>query len=43
MNQLEEKRKYYTHTLNSNNALTWLHQYWGHVHLHDIELTTINK
>ena len=25
-----------TDILNCNNQLTWFHQYWGHVHLHDI-------
>ncbi|MDD7175714.1 MAG: ABC transporter ATP-binding protein [Clostridiales bacterium] len=24
--------------LNQHNQLSWLHQYWGHVHLHDIEI-----
>lgn len=24
--------------LNEHNELIWLHQYWGHVHLHDIDI-----
>ena len=26
--------------ISENNKLTWLHQYWGHVRLHDIEITS---
>ena len=25
-------------TLNDQNELEWLHQYWGHVHLHDVQI-----
>ena len=25
-----------TDELNAQNQLIWLHQYWGHVHLHDV-------
>lgn len=24
--------------INADNPLNWLHQYWGHVHLHDVKL-----
>ena len=24
--------------INVDNPLIWLHQYWGHVHLHDVKL-----
>ena len=27
-----------TDTINEDNPLNWLHQYWGHVHLHDVEV-----
>ena len=27
-------------TLNENNQLNWLHQYWGHIHLHDADIYT---
>lgn len=26
--------------LNESNPLLWLHQYWGHVHLHDVSILT---
>ncbi len=26
------------HEINQKNELNWLHRYWGHVHLHDIEI-----
>ena len=31
--------------LNESNPLIWLHQYWGHVHLHDVQIMngTLNK
>ena len=24
--------------LNEHNELVWMHQYWGHVHLHNVEI-----
>lgn len=27
-----------TDVLNEVNQLNWLHQYWGHIHLHDVEI-----
>lgn len=29
-------------TINEQNQLIWLHQYWGHIHLHDIEAKSLN-
>lgn len=28
-----------TDEINEQNPLIWLHQYWGHVHLHDVSVT----
>ena len=27
-----------TDTLNEHNPLNWLHRYWGHIHLHDVQI-----